>query len=542
MSSNGQLLGSSVLVSSPTSIEKKDGTVMVHVEPERFESSTGVRGSHNKNPIVRLLESSFLGSMSNDSSFDLGHEMKDIERSVKIVQSPNTKSTIGDFDICKEYNYSGDEEDHFYFQHDQAATHKDMEDEKQRIHLLGRSYHPVKDYAPRRDFETSLYWFTYRCDFPEIAPYGITSDAGWGCMLRSAMMLLAQALRIHFKGGDWKPPTQLNRRRQEPFIRSLLTWFADFPSKDSNIYSLHNMVAAGLDRQVLPGEWYGPGTACYVLRDLVELQERRQDQSDASPRVNKKIFRIHVAVDSAVYKSAVEELMTKDSREWMATERARIEAQSNPLHPLDNAWECELIELENKIVWDTALVLLIPLRLGLKTFNADYVQALAYTFSLPQSLGVLGGRPRGARWFYGAVADGSKIFGLDPHTVQVAPRKRLAAVNGKASRVVELSDDYLRSVHTNSPETFPLSKLDPSVALGFYCKDRDDFLDLLANLEQWKKEHPGLPEIFTCCDAAPDYSSQVVSSIDNMMSRSLTGFILDDEASIGSEEDDYVVL
>ena len=46
-------------------------------------------------------------------------------------------------------------------------------------YLLGRSYHPVLDFAARRDDESSLLWMTYRRDFPVLNPYGITSDAGW---------------------------------------------------------------------------------------------------------------------------------------------------------------------------------------------------------------------------------------------------------------------------------------------------------------------------------------------------------------------------
>ncbi|GKY96191.1 hypothetical protein MPSEU_000579000 [Mayamaea pseudoterrestris] len=534
-----------ILVSSPSSTDKKDGTVLVHVEPERTESTDGSsmnasNSSSSKNPLMRLLESSFRGSASKDELVE--EEMKNMEGCVPILQSPNAKSFVGDFDICREYSYSGDEQEHYSFQNQQPIVHAKFMNDKLLMHLLGKTYHPIRDFDVKRDDENSLYWFTYRCDFPEIAPYAITSDAGWGCMLRSAMMLLAQAMRMHYKGRNWKPPTQLQRRKQDPFVRSMLTWFADFPSSESNIYSLHNMVAAGLDRQVLPGEWYGPGTACYVMRDLVEMHERMQTQPAQLNKNDCKIFRLHIAADASLYKSSVEDLMTRDSKMFVQKERSRLRAASSPLHPLDNAWECELIELESRVTWDTSLVLLIPLRLGLKTFNQAYEQALAHIFSLPQSIGVLGGRPRGARWFYGAVANGSKIFGLDPHTVQSAPRKRTAVINGALSQVVELSDDYLRSVHTNFPEAFPLAKMDPSVALGFYCKDRSDFHDLLFSFDQWKKENTDVPELFSVCETEPDYSSNVSSVINDMLFQNMNGSLLDDDVSVASDEDEYVVL
>lgn len=277
------------------------------------------------------------------------------------------------------------------------------------VYSLGKRYHPVHEYDERKEYEGSLFWWTYRYDFPEINC--ITTDAGWGCMLRSAQMMLSQALRMHFKSRHWKPDPSTSKAREDDFVASLMTWFADFPSRTESVYSLHNMCAAGVAKyEMLPGDWYGPGTACYVMRDLVVLHQQKQSN----------LFRVHVSSEGTVYNDLVYELMTKE-----AAKKKKLSQQQNdqdeeeeedkvvePLHPLDPAIPSKEPELDlTELEWDTSLLLLIPHRLGRDYFNSEYVKSVAQVFSLSQSVGILGGRPRGARWFYGAFADGSKVFG-----------------------------------------------------------------------------------------------------------------------------------
>jgi len=497
----------------------------------------------------------FLGDKINQltSSRPMDTELEDISHRVVKISSPTTKteSNIGDYDACQEYDYAGEDQqaksekgiiaEHLMPLIDAAfpgtsaalgvdvsvAFEEEIEDKNIRTYILGKTYHPIHDYTVRRDDESMLFWFTYRAEFNEIKPYAIRSDAGWGCMLRATQMMMAQALRVHFKSRHWKPPKSLSSRRKDPFVRSMLTWFADFASSSEHFYSLHNMVASGLaNYDKLPGEWYGPGTACYVLRDLAEIH---------SKHMAKTMFRVHVT--GSVYTEQVHDLMTRDAKAIMKAKEGerRIPPAS---HPLELPEPLGAQEAADELEWDTALLLLIPLRLGLKSFNSDYIEAVSYTFSLKQSVGVLGGRPRGARWFYGALSDGSKIFGLDPHTVQPAPRKRPAAVNGKSSLVVDLSNDYLRSVHTANAEVFSLQQMDPSIALGFYCQNRRDFDEVINAMRSWNASHSNMPELFPIAAKPPNYEVDLGGAMNDLMLDSL----LDDDEQELSDEDEYVML
>mmetsp|Transcript_23795 Transcript_23795/g.35099 ORF Transcript_23795/g.35099 Transcript_23795/m.35099 type:complete len:409 (-) Transcript_23795:309-1535(-) len=324
------------------------------------------------------------------------------------------------------------------------------------VYMLGRRYIDMDDFLLKRQYESSLFWFTYRKDFAEMAPYGITSDAGWGCMLRAAQMLLSHALRRHYRGPAWRPPLPLKARRAEVFASALLTWMAD-AAHPSCAYSIHRMVAAGLPLKMLPGEWYGPTTAAHVI---AALTSGHLDHS--------KQLTTHVASHGALCKHALHSLMGPDV----------LASQDSLSHPL----QITNAQYPPPTRWDTALLLILPLRLGLSSFDhKNYSTTLAHTFSLPQSLGFLGGSPRHALWFYAAKADGSTLYGLDPHTVQAAPS--LSPSLSHHHRPIHLSDDYLRSVHTTKPAVMDVTKLDPSLALAFYCQDHADFTNLCTSLQ-----------------------------------------------------------
>jgi cysteine protease ATG4 len=114
-----------------------------------------------------------------------------------------------------------------------------------KVYMLGSCYDPIIDkenafLAYKKAFE-SILWFTYRRDFQPMIPYEYTTDAGWGCMLRSAQMMLGEALQRRILGREWKI---IPERLDQAYI-TLLQWFVDAPDP-SCYYSLHHMINLGL--------------------------------------------------------------------------------------------------------------------------------------------------------------------------------------------------------------------------------------------------------------------------------------------------------
>ncbi|GAA0187131.1 cysteine protease [Lithospermum erythrorhizon] len=82
------------------------------------------------------------------------------------------------------------------------------------IWILGVCYRVAQDdpaadpsqtegYAAFVEDFSSRICITYRKGFAAIEDAKYTSDAGWGCMLRSSQMLIAQALLVHHLGRSW---------------------------------------------------------------------------------------------------------------------------------------------------------------------------------------------------------------------------------------------------------------------------------------------------------------------------------------------------
>ncbi|KAG8220332.1 cysteine protease required for autophagy [Butyriboletus roseoflavus] len=275
------------------------------------------------------------------------------------------------------------------------------------------SKHPAANWPPvfYADF-TSRIWLTYRNQFPPIrdsnlssleadlasgaqaatpssprpikwnwpgtGEKGWTSDAGWGCMLRTGQSLLANALLHLHLGRDWRRPPHPVRTSDFATYVQILTWFLDSPLPQAP-FSVHRMALAGKDLGKDVGQWFGPSTAAGAIKTLVH----------AFPEAG---LGVAVAADGVVYQTDV-----------YAASNVHI---GSPRRHARSSWGGQ------------AVLVLIGIRLGIDGVNPIYYEPIKALYTFPQSVGIAGGRPSSSYYFMGSQAD--NLFYLDPHHARPA--------------------------------------------------------------------------------------------------------------------------
>ncbi|KAM9762697.1 cysteine protease ATG4C isoform 1-T2 [Menidia menidia] len=342
--------------------------------------------------------------------------------------------------------------------------------------------------AFRKDFASRV-WLTYREEFPPLPGSTLTSDCGWGCMLRAGQMMLAQALALHFLGRDWtwsealtlkpldtetwtmtaakrlvasleaslqsSPGTSDNRPTLPPkgqasgsaeeadahlkelYHRNLVSWFGDSSSAP---LGLHRLVHLGLTMGKQAGDWYGPAVVAHILKKAVE---EAMDPALAG-------ITAYVSQDCTVYSADVIDCHN-------GAKAGQASDQTSDTNPLEQKHQPESVHTfpDNR-----AVIILIPVRLGGERTNPQYFNFAKSILSLEYCIGIIGGKPKQACYFVG-FQDDSLIY-MDPHYCQ-------SFVD------VSTSNFPLQSYHCPSPKKMPFSKMDPSCTIGFYSRSSQDF-------------------------------------------------------------------
>lgn len=282
----------------------------------------------------------------------------------------------------------------------------------------------------------------------------------------------------------------------------ILRWFADFPGLPY-VYSIHNMIQCGMKYDKLPGEWYGPSTAAFVLRDLTRLHHRKHTGE----------LEVYVTTGDTIYISDVNKLCTDttannrhanssnngngdesaagDRMNTLKTSLSAAVLQTETTTPCSSAADHDVQSKSSSSTstpvpffdpllhvppnsttekpWNCSLLVIIPLKLGVYNVSEAYREEVKKVLRHRNSVGILGGRPNHAIYFVGySVAAGAgtgatvgsatigagstQLVGLDPHTVY--------------------STNHYTSEPFPSPEL--CSQIHPAVIPYFSCFDNND--------------------------------------------------------------------
>lgn len=371
---------------------------------------------------------------------------------------------------------------------------------------------------------SSKFWFTYRRDFPPLGPPVLSSDVGWGCTIRSGQMMMAEALARCWWGRTTQlynthstpqaaaasfdqaaagsssqeessaaaaagqaadAETSAQRRGVVPDELPLLRLFLDQPGPSAP-FSIHNICRAGAHHGVVPGQWLGPWVLCKALAAAAADYQQQQQQPLG--------LQVHVACDPgggapALQLDRLKQLLAGHHSSSAADDGGREAAASqagggSSSSAAGSSADAGQQQARQQAQQQPGLLLLVPLTLGVGRVDERYLPQLAAVLTFPQSVGIVGGRPGASLYFLGA--QGSAVLYLDPHEVQEV----VALPEGAAS------------YHCSTPRLMPLTSIDPSLAIGFYCSSAGELDDLSSRLQQLASGAGGAPLMTVDTDAA----------------------------------------
>lgn len=312
----------------------------------------------------------------------------------------------------------------------------------------------------------------------------------------------------------------------------------------------------------LPGEWYGPSTAALVLRDLAKLHHRKY----------RGPIEVFVCQGDTIYVSEVDNLCThaglrKNSGNQSAPREnsdlgfSSIPGSSAMIHSLEEAHDSRRVAntLESGIAarrhehetedggddaesrtepgafdpllnppprsgagpnWTCGLLLLMPLKLGMRVVNSEYYREVQDVLENKFSVGMLGGRPKHAIYFVGH--RNGLLLGLDPHST--LPNTSLAEPFPSA--------DFMTQTQVSELQMLDMTLLDPSVSLAFYFRNREEFLSFceMTRMQADRKTQDGRRPLYCVQQHKPAYVDSDWAALGQ------------GDGAVSDEEDEYVFV
>ncbi len=255
-----------------------------------------------------------------------------------------------------------------------------------------------------------LPYFGFRKAFPIL--YGenfneemYTTDAGWGCMYRSAQTIISHILLESFQIDKNHSDISNNDHHSTQYIM-LLKQFLDSSRCSFSIHRMFKIInrssrnneSNNIVRDVYPGKWIGPATAARIIKETI------------SKSIFKSLLKVYIADNGIIIDSEIEKILldiknyeendNNDRLKWndMLLNTTAISMNSN-----SSTIPSNLNENVNELRPKPMVVVLIPLLLAVKhdTISNSLMDELIWLMSREENIGMLGGEMNRAMYILG---------------------------------------------------------------------------------------------------------------------------------------------
>ncbi|KZO92117.1 hypothetical protein CALVIDRAFT_557798 [Calocera viscosa TUFC12733] len=348
----------------------------------------------------------------------------------------------------------------------------------------------------------------------------LTSDQGWGCMLRTGQMMLANAfislyvpplpptpIYANNYPTPGLPPAETDRQRYEAYVKTLV-WFLDDPSVLCP-FSVHRLALAGAEMGREVGHWFGPSIAAGSIKQLV----------NAFPSSGLGVV---VPPDQIIHETAV----------FAASHTPTLPTSGSATSTSRDRDAREKANRQKEEWGDRAVLILIGLRLGIDGVNPVYYDSVKALFTFPQTVGIAGGRPSSSYYFVGT--QGDHLFYLDPHhTRPTVPLRMQSDPSQPYDPTLQFSQAEMKTFHCDRVRKMHISGLDPSMLCGFVVRNLEEWRDLRVRVDALAKANGKAP-IFTIADAPAAWEMQDTDDLSDVGMESISS----DSMSVDHEFDE----
>ncbi|KAA6383010.1 MAG: hypothetical protein EZS28_021463 [Streblomastix strix] len=112
------------------------------------------------------------------------------------------------------------------------------------------------------DVNRTYVWASYRKGFPSFEGRQLQSDRGWGCVVRSMQMMLAEALKRHFR------LVEEQSEKQDSSALFRYNIIKNIFDNEQSPFSLHNICKQASITGNKIGVWFSPSEAGIAIENL----------------------------------------------------------------------------------------------------------------------------------------------------------------------------------------------------------------------------------------------------------------------------------